>query len=416
MSLARATVWTAGTTLTKIVTGLLVIKLLALAYGPAGIGLAGNFRQLLTVLSVLAGAGIFNGVTRYVAEYRQQPERLRALMGTASAMVLIVSTLSALIFLSAAHPISVALFGSADYQKVIRMVAFLQIAIAWANLLLALIKGYRDAAGTALSVIAGSLAGVIGWYLCYRLGGYSGALIGLALMPALMVVPAVVLLIQRDYLPLRYLFPCWQRQMAANLTKFMLMTVITAVTLPVAWIIMRHLLAARQGWEQVGLWQAVSTVSDVYLQFITATFSVWLLPTLSRLNCKTEINSEIWCALRFVLPMVILVSFCVWLSRDLIICLLFSGQFKGMRELFNWQLPGDVLKTGCYVFGYLVIARASLRFYLLAEISQFILLIAFSCWLIPLQGATGAAQAYLLTYTVWFICCCSAFYFWCRRP
>ncbi len=40
--------------------------LLAVSFGPAGLGLAANFRQLITVLGVLAGAGIFNGVTKYV--------------------------------------------------------------------------------------------------------------------------------------------------------------------------------------------------------------------------------------------------------------------------------------------------------------------------------------------------------------
>jgi hypothetical protein len=36
-----------------------------------------------------------------------------------------------------------------------------------------------------------------------------------------------------------------------------------------------------------------------------------------------------------------------------------------MRDLFAWQLVGDVLKVGAYVYGYLVIAKASLRFYIL---------------------------------------------------
>ena len=57
---------------------------------------------------------------------------------------------------------------------------------------------------------------------------------------------------------------------------------------------------------------------------------------------------------------------------------------------------------GAYVFGYLVIAKASLRFYILAEISQFFLLTAFAHWLIPAHGALGAAQAYMATYVVYF--------------
>lgn len=69
MSLAKASIWTAGSTLIKIGVGLLVVKLLAVAFGPSGVGQAGNFRQLITVLGVLSGAGIFNGITKYVAEY-----------------------------------------------------------------------------------------------------------------------------------------------------------------------------------------------------------------------------------------------------------------------------------------------------------------------------------------------------------
>lgn len=50
---------------------------------------------------------------------------------------------------------------------------------------------------------------------------------------------------------------------------------------------------------------------------------------------------------------------------------------------------GDVLKVGVYVFGYLVIVKASLRFYILAEISQFILLMVFVYWLIFAYGVLG---------------------------
>ncbi|WP_264273232.1 lipid III flippase WzxE [Duffyella gerundensis] len=415
MSLAKASVWTATSTLVKIAAGLLIVKLLAVSYGPAGVGQAGNFRQLITVLGVLAGAGIFNGVTKYVAENRQRPADLRAVTGTASAIVLGFSLLLAVVFLLAAAPISQALFGHDRYQNVVRIVAFLQIGIAWANLILSVIKGFRDAKGNALALIGGSVAGVIAYAVCWRLGGYSGALVGLALVPALVALPALWLLASREHLPLHYLLPQWHSARARQLATYTLMAMITAVTIPVVWVMMRNLLAAHSGWEQVGLWQAVSSISDAYLQFITATFSVWLLPTLARLEHKQQIRREISRALRFVLPAVAAASFCVWLLRDVAISLLFSSQFAAMRDLFVWQLIGDVCKVGAYVFGYLVIAKASLRFYILTEVSQFLLLLIFSHWLIPLYGATGAAQAYMATYMLYFALCCGAFIIYCRK-
>ncbi|WP_394564360.1 lipid III flippase WzxE [Pantoea sp. SGAir0180] len=415
MSLAKASVWTASSTLVKIAVGLLVVKLLAISYGPEGVGQAGNFRQLITVLGVLAGAGIFNGVTTFIAQYRQQPQPLRALVGTASAMVTGFSTLLALVFLLAAAPVSTALFGHDRYQNVIRIVAFLQFGIAWANLILALIKGYRDAQGNALALMTGSVTGVAGYMLCWGLGGYAGALTGLAMVPALLVIPALVIFRYRVPLPLSWLRPQWQPEMARQLAKYTLMALITAVTLPVAWVMMRNQLAAHNGWAQVGLWQGVTSISDAYLQFITATFSVWLLPTLARLENKTEIAREIGRALRFVLPAVAAASLIVWIMRDIAIRLLFSAAFHDMRDLFVWQLCGDVFKVGAYVFGYLVIAKASLRFYVLTEISQFALLTLFSRWLIPLHGASGAAQAYMFTYITYFALCCGAFILYCRR-
>ncbi|EPU8565460.1 lipid III flippase WzxE [Yersinia enterocolitica] len=415
MSLAKASIWTAGSTLIKIGVGLLVVKLLAVTFGPSGVGQAGNFRQLITVLGVLSGAGIFNGITKYVAEYHQQPERLRAVLGTSSAIVLGFSTLLALIFLLAAKPVSIALFGHADYQNVVRAVAFIQMGIAYANLFLAILKGYRDAMGNALAVIGGSLIGVVAYYICFRIGGYPGALVGLAFVPALVVIPAAAMLIRRKTIPLSYLKLSWDKALASHLGKFTIMALITSVTLPVAYVMMRNLLADRYGWDAVGIWQGVSSISDAYLQFITASFTVYLLPTLSRLKAKADISREILRSLKFVLPAVATASLMVWLLRDFAIWLLFSHQFTAMRDLFAWQLVGDVLKVGSYVFGYLVIAKASLRFYILTEVSQFLLLTGFAHWLIPMNGSLGAAQAYMATYIVYFALCSCVFLMYRRH-
>jgi len=415
MSLAKASVWTAASTLIKIAAGLLVIKLLAVAFGPEGVGQAGNFRQLITVLGVLAGAGIFNGVTKLVAQHHDDPEQLKRVTGTSSAMVLGFSTLLAAVFLLAAQPISMGLFGHDRYQNVVRLVAFIQMGIAWANLTLAILKGFRDARGNALSLIIGSIIGVAAWYLCFRLGGYEGALLGLALVPALVVFPALWMMKRREHVPFSYLKPRWNSALAGQLSKFTLMALMTSVTLPVAYVMMRNLMAAQYSWDEVGIWQGVSTISDAYLQFITATFSVWLLPTLSRLTAKEDITREVVRSLKFVLPAFAAASFTVWLLRDFAIWLLFSVKFAAMRDLFAWQLVGDVLKVGAYVFGYLVIAKASLRFYVLAEISQFALLTGFSRWLIPAHGALGAAQAYMATYIVYFTLCCGVFLLWRRK-
>ncbi|SLM64997.1 MULTISPECIES: lipid III flippase WzxE [Dickeya] len=414
MSLARASLWTAASTLVKLGTGLVVIKLLALLFGPQGVGLAGNYRQLITVLGVMAGAGIANGVTRLVASAAAAHHPPQGL-GTAVTLAIGFSLLLAAGLGWQAARISRLLFGDEDYVSVIRVLAGLQPGIAAASVLLAALKGFQDAPGSARVVVAASLAGVLAYGICLGVWGYQGALIGLALMPALGVVPAFFILKRHIPMSLQALTPLWSWPHVRQLSRFSLMTLITVLTLPAAYLLMRNQLAALDGWHAVGMWQGASLLSDAWLSLITASFSVYLLPALSGHQHKSAICREVLQALRFVMILAAGMAAVIWLLRDAVIRLLFSADFLPMRDLLAFQLAGDVLKVSAYVFGYLVLAKASLRYYWLAEISQFLLLTGFARWLIPKQGALGASQAYLLSYLVYFLLCSAIFWRYCRQ-
>lgn len=398
-------------TVAKLAAGLLVVKLLAVSFGPDGVGRAGNFMTFVTVVGVLSGAGVYNGVTKYVAQFQSDGDdlRLRRMLGTSGSIVLGVSGLLAVLLWVLADPVSRLLFGGDGLAEVVRAMAFVQFGLAYTNLFQAILKGHRDARGTALSVVFGSVLGLVGYWVCFGLGGYVGALVGLAVVPALAVLPSWIILRRNDPLALRRLRPVWDGESARLLAKFTAMVVITALMLPTAYVMMRTVLAEHHGWAQVGIWQGMSKVSDSYLQFITAPFSVYLLPTFSRLRDKRDIARETGRVLRFVMGTVAAASVGVWLFRDMIVSILYSHEFASMRDLFPWQLTGDVFKVGAYVFGYLVIAKAALRFYLLAEASQFLLLVGFTYLFVPTHGAVGASQAYMATYIVYFCLCVMAF-------
>lgn len=114
----------------KIGAGLLVVKLLAVSFGPAGVGQAGNFRQMVTVLGVWRGPAFSTASRNMLRSTMTIRNRLRKVVGTSSAMVLGFSTLMAVIFLLAAAPISQGLFGHTHYQGLVRLVALVQMGIA----------------------------------------------------------------------------------------------------------------------------------------------------------------------------------------------------------------------------------------------------------------------------------------------
>ncbi|MGV6988959.1 lipid III flippase WzxE [Testudinibacter sp. P80/BLE/0925] len=412
-SLGTTTIWTASSTLVKILIGLLVVKLLAVAFGTEGVGRAANYMTLLTVLGVFAGGGIFNGVTKYVAEYDDNPSQLRNVLATSSFIILLFSALVGLLLFAFATPIADFLFAESGYHNVIRSLALLQFGIALSNYFLAILRGQRNAKANALSIIVGSLLGVMLFLLGLFYFGYQGALVGLAVIPAAAFLPAIFAL--RKPFSRTWLKPHFTTTQAQKLLKFSGMVFVTAITLPVAYIVMRDRLLEFYSVHDVGLWQGVSKISDAYLQFITAAFSVYLLPTFAKLPDRYAIKREVGKALKFVVPAVVLVSVLIYVLRAVVIRVLFSEQFLPMQNLFIWQLAGDVFKVSAYVFGYLIVAKAALKLYVLAEISQFALLLATSYWLIPLNGAIGATQSYFITYFSYFVCCVIGFSVYLKR-
>lgn len=408
-SLSKTSVWTASATAFKIAISLILVKLFALQFGLEGLGQAANFMTLITVLGAFAGGGIFHGVTKYVAEFEHEPQKLHRLFVTASRIVLSFSAVLAVVFIFFSAKISEWIFYSVDYQTVIIATGIIQFGIASSNYLLAILRGYRQAKANAISQSIGIFLAVsvfiIGLYVC----DYSGALIGLAAISALAWLPAGYFL-----KPKGSVFRFREKgefdwQYARNLFKFSGMVFATAITLPLAYILLRDLLMESHSLEQVGLWQGVSKISDAYLQLITAVFSVYLLPTFAKLTQKSETKRELIKAVKFVGILAIATGLSVFVLKREIILTLYSEQFLPMESLFIWQLIGDVFKVVAYVFGYLVVAKASLKLYVLAEVCQLTLLITIGHWLIPLNGAEGAVQTYLLTYFCYFFICLFAF-------
>ena len=77
MSLAKASLWTAASTLVKIGAGLLVGKLLAVSFGPAGLG-CGKFPPVdYRARRACRGWASLTVVTKYVAQYIDNPQQLR---------------------------------------------------------------------------------------------------------------------------------------------------------------------------------------------------------------------------------------------------------------------------------------------------------------------------------------------------
>ena len=70
-------------TLVRMLTGLISVKVVASIIGPCGIALLGQLNNFSTILLGVANGGINSGITKYVAEYKEDESAIKKILSNA---------------------------------------------------------------------------------------------------------------------------------------------------------------------------------------------------------------------------------------------------------------------------------------------------------------------------------------------
>ncbi len=393
----------AASTLSKLLAGLVLVKIIAVYLGADGLGRLGQFMSLMSMVTILAGGGVTTGIIKYVAEFKDNDKELKLYIGTASLVTVLASILVGFALFLTAPLISDWLFKTVDYSGVIRILALAQIFIAGANLLMGLVNGHKRVNAFAIINVVGAVMGTIGVAVGAAFYGIRGVMYGLIWAPA-----SIILLLLPWYrfglcFEWRSLLPIFNLKKIRKFMGFSLMMVVTVFTMQMSQIAIRFIIEARNSWVEVGYWQAVTRISDSYLLFITVVLANYYLPRLSELHSRSEIKKEVNLVYKYAMPILVLMSISVYLCRDWLILLLFSREFSPMKEYFTWQLVGDAFKVAAYIGGYVAVAKAKTKIYIAAEIFQSGMLVLLCYFFIGRYGAIGATYAYCFNYMIYFI-------------
>src|SRR5690606_21381303 len=149
-----------------------------------------------------------------------------------------------------------------------------------------------------------------------------------------------------DWLKLSYLFGHIDPVIGKKFGAFALMALTTAICVPLSQIFLRSYLTLEFGIDYAGYWVPMAWICGGYLMLVTTTLGVYYLPRLSELSFINDIKKEVYWGYKFIFPLAILSSLCIYLLRDWTIAILFTDSFFPMRDLFLWQIIGNSLQVG----------------------------------------------------------------------
>jgi len=393
MNLIRTSLLSAAAVGVKVISMLLINKILAQLVGPGGYALIGQFQNGLTALSALASAGVGTGVTKYTAEFAEQSPRQKLVWSTAAIAGFLGSVILASALAIFHKPISMALLKDPQYPSTILWAAACLPLIVLNILLLAILNGKKAvkrlvAANIGASVSTLITVGIGAWLL-----GLHGALIALAVGQSISTAVTLWLCLKTEWFRLADLWLGFDMPIAKKLANFTLMAAATSVIGPLAQVIARNSIIEQFGVVAAGHWEAVTRISGIYLMLITMPLSVYYLPRLSELHDKRALRSEILSGYKIILPIAVSCALFIYFFRDILILSLFTIEFAQMRNLFMWQLIGDVLRVAAWLLSFYLLSKTSTKQFIFLEVTfnlTFVGLVILANQRLDIEGATIA--------------------------
>ena len=104
---------------------------------------------------------------------------------------------------------------------------------------------------------------------------------------------------------------------------------------------------------------------------------------------------------KIILPAAAVFSLAIYLLRDFIVSVLFTGEFSEMETLFAWQMVGDTLKIGSWILAYLMLGKAMVKLYFFSELIFAALFYFLTVTLTDQFNLKGVAIAHALNYLIY---------------
>lgn len=393
----------AVSTLIRMLAGMISVKIVAVIIGPAGIALLGQLNNFNGILQGVSNGGINTGITKYVAEYREDDNYIRKLLSNALRITLFCSLLIGIVSILGSYSLSRMILMSDEYFYVFIIFGITITLYSLNGFLISVLNGFKSYRKYVLVNIAGTIVGLVFSVILVVCFGLPGALINAVTYQSIVFFVTLWICRKEVWLKWDNFREKLEKPIVKKYLKFSAMTLTTLALLPVSQLILRGYVISRISATDAGIWEGMNRISGMYLNVITSAFMVYYLPRLSEIKDNIGLHHEIFRCYKFLIPMLLCIGITIFVLRHFILWLLFTPEFYPMENLFVWQLLGDFFKICSWLLSFQMVAKAKSMLYISTEILYTAVYIVASFLLLHINGIVGLTQGYLVSYCIYFV-------------
>jgi antigen flippase len=396
----KSTTLVGGSQVINIVLGIIRTKFLAVLLGPAGIGLMGLYSAVTGTVGAMAGMGIGSSGVRQIAEAAGTGDELKIARTTVTLRraALVLGVLGMLLMMIFCVPLSRFTFGSTEYTWPIALLSVTLFLGAVSGGQVALVQGLRRIADLAsLSVLGGLLGTVVSIPMIF-LWGKEG------IAPFLITVSAMTILTSWWYarkIPVVRITIGWRETLreAKELLSLGLVFMATGLMGSAVIYLVRVLVVRQLGMDSVGLYQAATTLSSLYIGVILGAMGMDFYPRLTAVAednkaCNRMVNEQTEVGLLIAVPGIL----ATLTFAPLIIQIFYSASFIPAYDVLRWHIFGIFLRVVSWPMGFVLLAKGKGRIFFWTELTANIVHVALVWAGMTFFGLKGTGMAFFALY------------------
>ena len=387
----------------RLLVSLIVQNLLAQYTGQSGIAKVGQIRNLSNILTSLSSFGVFNGIVKYVSEYKNNEKGLIKLFSTVFVISSIATISISVIIFIYSKELSSWLFLTEDYYLVFHILSVIVPFIAMNRIFNGIISGLSAYKVHAKIEVIWYLIASIFLLISLYYYNIEGVLIAIAVTPLVQFLVLTLIFGKtiNDYVKFKKL--SLQTPLVKVLLGFSLISFVATVCLNFVEINFRTLISEKISENEAGIWTAMSSISKIYMQFLITVFSIYILPKYTSLNFSHEFKNEVKAIYKTLLPIVVLGMLLVFFSKKYLILSIYNESFLSMTILFKWQLLADLVRFIANILSFKFLAKKQIKHFVSTQLIGLTTYLIMGNLLIDLYLVEGLVMALFFSNLIYLI-------------
>lgn len=400
MTIKSTFILTSIHTVIKILSGIVMNKIIAVYLGPSGLAMLGQFQNFASVASSISNGSIQTGLLTQTARHNTDEQR-KAVWTNGLILSFVFTLLTSLFIFIFASWLSQHVFLTAGYVNLLYIFSCSLIFYTLNLFIISIVNGLGNIKLYTVINILISIFSLILVSLLTRLFQFEGAILGIILTQSIVFVISY-LIIYKYYKNSFFVvdISMLDKSIIKTLLSYGLTSFSSGLIVAVTYMAVRAIIVSETSLEDAGLWEAAIKIGLYFNMLFALPISIYYLPKFAGSKSSVEILQLIKQAILFSTPLMLVCIVIFAFTKDFFIHILFTDSFLSISSFILIIIIAEIFRVNSAIIGNLLYSKQYFALVIKAELTEYLFLVF--GFAVIYKDLYGGAILYLFSALIYF--------------